>query len=203
MMGAVTFLPFLPMLPTQILFNNFLYDVSQMTLPTDAVDEDELLRPAHWDLKFIRNYMIVFGFMSSIFDFLTFWLLYYFYHLNEHQFQTGWLIESFATQVFVIYVIRTKKIPFIQSRPSRPLLLTTMLAVCFVWLVPFTPIAAYLNLQQLPVEILGIIMGFVVTYLLLTQLVKSIFYKFYFRNKVVKKVMPLQIVSTPSNLSIV
>jgi Mg2+-importing ATPase len=141
MMGAVTFLPFLPLLPIQILFNNFLYDISQMTLPTDAVDDDQLLRPAHWDLKFIRNYMIVFGFMSSIFDFLTFGLLYFVYHLNESQFQTGWLIESFATQVFVIYVIRTKKIPFIQSRPSRALFLTTFAAVIFVWLIPYTSLA--------------------------------------------------------------
>jgi len=194
MMGAVTFLPFLPMLPTQILFNNFLYDASQLTLPSDAVDEDELLRPAHWDLKFIRNYMIVFGFMSSIFDFLTFWLLYYVYHLSEHQFQSGWLIESFATQVFVIYIIRTKKIPFLQSRPSRALFISTFLAVCFVWLVPFTYLGTLLQLEPLPFMIMGIIAGYVVVYMVLVQIVKVIFYKVYFRKKkIVPRILPAQV----------
>lgn len=195
MMGAVTFLPFLPMLPIQILFNNFFYDISQMTLPTDEVDSDELLRPAHWDLKFIRNYMIVFGLASSLFDFLTFGLLYFFYHLGEHQFQTGWLMESFATQVFVIYIIRTKKIPFFQSQPSRPLFITTFLAVIFIWMVQFTPLAAWLKLEQLPLQIMAILAVFVVFYLGLVQVVKTFFYKIYFRNKVVTKVLPVQIAS--------
>jgi Mg2+-importing ATPase len=196
MMGAVTFLPFLPMLPTQILFNNFLYDVSQLTLPTDSVDEDELLRPAHWDIKFIRNYMIVFGWMSSIFDFLTFWLLYYVYHLSEHQFQSGWLIESFATQVFVIYIIRTKKIPFLQSRPSRALFISTLIAVCFVWLVPFTYLGKLLQLEPLPFMIMGIIAGYVVAYMVLVQIVKVIFYKIYFRKKkAVPRILPAQVLT--------
>lgn len=195
MMGAVTFLPFLPMLPTQILFNNFLYDLSQMTLPSDSVDQDELLQPAHWDLKFIRNYMIVFGLMSSIFDFLTFWLLYYYYHLGEHQFQTGWLIESFATQVFVIYIIRTKKIPFIQSRPSPALVYSTISAVVFVWLIQFTPLATWLKLEQLPFYIMAIIAGYVVVYLVLVQLVKTVFYKVYAKKRVIKRVLPSQVIA--------
>jgi Mg2+-importing ATPase len=195
MMGAVTFLPFLPMLPTQILFNNFMYDVSQLTIPSDSVDENDLARPAHWDLKFIRNYMIVFGLMSSIFDFLTFWLLYYVYHLGEHQFQTGWLIESFATQVFVIYVIRTKKIPFLQSRPSFALLISTILAVCVVWLIPFTFFGSLLQLEKLPLMIMGIIAGYAVVYMLLVQVVKVVFYKTYFRNRKTKRVLPAQVLS--------
>jgi P-type Mg2+ transporter len=196
MMGAVTFLPFLPMLPTQILFNNFLYDLSQLTLPSDAVDEDELLRPAHWDIKFIRNYMIVFGWISSVFDFLTFWLLYYVYHLNEHQFQSGWLIESFATQVFVIYIIRTKKIPFLQSRPSRALFLSTFAAVCFVWLIPFTYLGTLLQLEPLPLAILGVIAGYVVVYLILVQIVKVFFYKIYFKKKkLAPRVLPAQVLT--------
>jgi Mg2+-importing ATPase len=195
MMGAVTFLPFLPLLPIQILFNNFLYDISQMTLPTDAVDDDQLLHPAHWDLKFIRNYMIVFGLMSSIFDFLTFGLLYFVYHLNESQFQTGWLIESFATQVFVIYVIRTKKFPFIQSRPSRALFLTTFAAVIFVWLIPFTGLAGLLKLEQLPAVILAIIAGYVAVYLFLVEIVKHIFYRAYSKKQGVAPVsLPAQTV---------
>ena len=178
MMGAVVFLPFLPMLPSQVLFNNFVYDSSQFSLPSDAVDEDELLRPTHWNLKFIRKYMIVFGLVSSIFDFLTFFLLYFVYHLQEHQFQTGWLIESIATQTFVIYVIRTKKIPFLESRPSWALFITTFLAVSFVWLVPFTPLGKMLSLERLPFFIMAIIMGYVLAYLFLTEIVKRIFYRF-------------------------
>ncbi|MEI8361468.1 MAG: magnesium-translocating P-type ATPase [bacterium] len=195
MMGAVTFLPFLPMLPTQILLNNFLYDLSQMTLPTDTVDADDLLRPAHWDLKFIRTYMLVFGLMSSIFDFLTFWLLYFVYNLGEAQFQTGWLIESFATQVFVIYIIRTKKIPFIQSRPSKSLVFSTVAAVILVWSIQFTPLAVFLKLQALPAPILGIIVGYVLAYLFLVQVVKSLFYKIYFRNKSAVTIVEPQIIN--------
>lgn len=179
MMGAATFLPFLPMRPSQILFNNFLYDISQMSLPTDAVDDDDLLKPAHWNLKFIRAYMVVFGGLSSIFDFLTFGLLYYIYHLGEAQFQTGWLIESFATQVFVIYIIRTKKIPFIQSRPSKPLFITTFIAVVIVWVLQFTPVAQLLYLEALPSKIMLIIASYVVAYLVLVELVKHVFYRFY------------------------
>lgn len=182
MMAAVTFLPFLPMLPGQILFNNFVYDVSQFSLPTDKVDEDELLKPAHWDLKFIRKYMMVFGWVSSVFDFLTFVLLFYVYHLSEHQFQTGWLIESIATQTLVIYVIRTKKIPFLQSSPSKPLLITTLLAVSFVWLIPFTFLGRMLELERLPLYIMGIIFSYVLIYLVLVEVVKRIFYKCHNRS---------------------
>jgi len=180
MMGAVTFLPFLPLLPGQILFNNFIYDVSQFSLPSDSVDEDELVRPAHWDLKFIKKYMIVFGLVSSIFDFLTFFFLYFVYHLSEHAFQTGWLIESIATQTFVIYIIRTKKIPFLQSRPSRALLITTFLAVLAVWLTPFTFLGEMLRLERLPGKVMLVISGFVVIYLILVEIIKRIFYKWHF-----------------------
>ncbi|MBU4217264.1 magnesium-translocating P-type ATPase [Candidatus Parcubacteria bacterium] len=182
MMGAVTFLPFLPMLPAQILFNNFVYDSSQFSLPTDDVDADELLKPAHWDLKFIRKYMIVFGSVSSIFDFLTFYLLYYVYHLTEHQFQTGWFIESIATQILVIYIIRTKKIPFLQSRPSRALFITTFTAVVISWLVQFTPFGVMMQLERLPLNIMMIIASYVFVYLVLVEFVKRIFYRMHFRS---------------------
>jgi Mg2+-importing ATPase len=177
MMGAVTFLPFLPLLPGQVLFNNFVYDISQLTLPSDEVDADELLKPTHWDLSFLRKYMIVFGLTSSLFDFFTFFLLYFLYHLPEHQFQTGWLIESIATQTFVIYVIRTKRIPFLQSKPSKALLVSTLLGVLLIWLVPFTFAGKMLELQPLPYSIMAIIFGYVIIYLLLVQIIKVIFYK--------------------------
>ncbi len=179
MMGAVMFLPFLPMLPGQILFNNYVYDISQFSLSTDAVDEDDLRRPAHWDLGFIRRYMTVFGLVSSAFDFLTFYMLFFVYHLSEHQFQTGWLLESFATQALVIYVIRTKKAPFFQSSPSRPLFWATLAAVGLVWLVPFTPLGTLMSLEVLPLPILGVIVGYVAVYLALVEAVKHLFYRRY------------------------
>ncbi|NTU98518.1 magnesium-translocating P-type ATPase, partial [Candidatus Falkowbacteria bacterium] len=183
MMGAVTFLPFLPMLPAQILFNNLLYDMSQFALPSDAVDEDELLRPAHWDLKFIRKYMIVFGLISSIFDFLTFYLLYYVYSLGQHEFQTGWLIESIATQVFVVYIIRTKKLPFVQSRPSRALLLSTIAVVAIAWGAQYTILGEWMQLARLRFDIMLVIASYVLVYLGLVEVAKRIFYYFHFRKK--------------------
>ncbi len=181
MMGAVTFLPFLPMLPAQVLFNNLIYDFSQFSLPTDAVDEDDLRKPAHWDLAFIRKYMTVFGLISSAFDFLTFYLLYFVYRLTEHQFQTGWFIESIATQVFVIYIIRTKKTPFLQSRPSRALFLTTFFAVVFAWCIQYTPLGAMLQFDRLPMYIMVIIASYVLVYLGLVEVAKKIFYKLHNR----------------------
>jgi len=188
MMGASIFLPFLPMLPTQILFNNFIYDVSQLSLPSDKVDEDELLKPAHWDFKFMRSYMIVFGLMSSIFDFLTFYLLFFYFHLGEHQFQNGWFIESIATQIFVIYIIRTKKIPFFQSRPSRALFATTFLAVVFAWIVQFTFLGKLMNFDRLPLYIMAIIASYVLIYLVLVEIAKRLFYYYHGKKRVVVNV---------------
>lgn len=181
MMGASAFLPFLPMLPAQILFNNFLYDTSQLSLPSDSVDADELLKPAHWDFKFIKSYMMVFGLISSVFDFLTFYLLYFVYNLSEHQFQTGWFIESIATQVFVIYIIRTKKIPFLQSLPSKALFVSTFAAVAFAWIVPFTFLGQLMQFDRLPLFIIAIIVGYVFVYLILVEIGKRVFYHYYNR----------------------
>lgn len=181
MMGAVAFLPFLPMLPAQVLFNNLIYDFSQLSLPTDSVDAEDLRKPAHWDLPFIRKYMTVFGLISSAFDFLTFYLLFYVYSLTEHQFQTGWFIESIATQVFVIYIIRTKKVPFLQSRPSKALFLTTFFAVIFAWSVQFTPLGRMLQFDALPAYIMIIIASYALVYLGLVEAAKRIFYKMHNR----------------------
>ena len=189
MMGASIFLPFLPMLPTQILFNNFIYDVSQLSLPSDRVDEDELLKPAHWDFKFMRSYMIVFGLISSIFDFLTFYLLFFYFHLGEHQFQNGWFIESIATQIFVIYIIRTKKIPFLQSRPSRALFATTFLAVVFAWVVQFTFLGKLMNFDILPLNIMAIIASYVLIYLVIVEIAKRTFYHYHGKKKVAPEIL--------------
>lgn len=178
MMGASVMLPFLPMLPTQVLLNNFLYDCSQLSLPSDNVDAEDVRRPTKWDFKFIRRYMLTFGLISSVFDFATFYLLYRVFSMAGSAFQTGWFIESIATQVLVIYIIRTKKIPFLQSKPSLLLFFNTVLAVVIAWILPFTPFAKVLSFHPLPWPILLSIIGLVLIYLVLVEIGKRIFYHF-------------------------
>jgi len=178
-LGAVLFLPFLPMLPIHILLNNLLYDASQMMLPEDYVDEEETSSPRRWDMHFVRSFMYVFGFISSIFDFLTFGVLYYVFQATPIMFQTGWFIESLATQTLIIHVIRTKKIPFIQSMPHPLLLASTFGIVIFGWLIPYTPLGAFFKLAPLPVPILLSIVGIVLLYLVTVEVGKRIFYKYY------------------------
>jgi Mg2+-importing ATPase len=121
--GASLFLAFLPLLPFQILLNNLLYDTGQLAIPTDNVDPETLARPAAWDIKFVRQFLYVFGPLSSVFDFITFWLLLSPLHAGPTEFRTGWFVESIATQTLIIYVIRTRRTPFFRSRPSLPMLL--------------------------------------------------------------------------------
>lgn len=181
MIGASVMLPFLPMLPSQILLNNFLYDVSQLTISSDKVDGDDIKFPPKWDIKFIKKYMLVFGLVSSIFDFVTFWLLYYVFHFSEAQFQTGWFIESIATQVLVIYIIRTKKLPFFQSSPSALLFFNALTSVIIAWVIPFTFMGVLFKFEALPVQAALFIAGVVMLYLLIVELVKRMFYKWQFR----------------------
>ncbi len=171
MMGASLILPFLPMLPPQILLNNFLYDTSQLTLATDAVDKNLVKKPPRWDIKFVKKFMIVFGPISSVFDFATFGLLLLVFRLSESQFQTGWFIESLATQVFVIYVIRTRLVPFLESRPSKPLFLNTIFAVAVGWLIPFIGLGAFFAFTPLPLPVLLGIAGIVIVYLAVTEVI--------------------------------
>ena len=170
------FIPFLPMLPSQILLNNFLYDSSQVTLPTDSVDDHDVKTPPKWDLSLLKRFMLVFGLLSSAFDFVTFGILYFGFNLSERQFQTGWFIESLATQVFVIYVIRTKKIPFLQSTPSPLLLATTLVAVLIGWVIPFTSLGDYFLFGALPLHVLASITLIIVAYLVAVEFAKRIFY---------------------------
>jgi len=149
MAGASVFLPFLPMLPTQILLNNFLYDLAQISIPTDHVDESFLRKPQHWDVKLIRNFMIFIGPISSIFDFLTFYVLLRYFHAPEAEFHTGWFVESLATQTLVLFIIRTAGNPF-KSRPSLPLAATTIAIVAIGVVLPFTPLGALLGFVPLP-----------------------------------------------------
>jgi Mg2+-importing ATPase len=179
MTGASLFLPFLPMLPAQILLNNFLYDVSQVAIPTDNVDQDLLETPRPWDIKFIKQFIIYFGPVSSLFDFITFIVMIYVFHASQSMFHTGWFVESLLTQTFVVYIIRTRKIPFLESRPSKALLFTTLAIVLFGVLLPYLPIAGYLGFDPLPALFFVILAVIAFTYLLLTQLIKVWFTKKY------------------------
>ncbi len=175
--GAIFYLPFLPMLPVQILLNNFIYDVSQITISSDTVDDDWIRSPKKWNLKRIKKFMYTFGFISSIFDFLTFFVLYSFFHANASVFQTGWFLESLATQTLVIHVIRTHKIPFLQSRASGWLLASTFLCLTIGWIIPYTPIGAFFHFSPMPLSILGVIAGLVFVYLVIVEIAKRIFYR--------------------------
>ncbi|PFG73217.1 magnesium-translocating P-type ATPase [Tepidiforma thermophila] len=170
--GASLFLDFLPMLPTQILLNNFLYDVSELTIPTDAVDEELTRRPAHWDLRSISRAMVVFGPVSSVFDYLTFALMLGVFNAGETRFQSGWFVESLCTQTLVIFVLRTHRVPFWRSRPSLPLLATTLGCVAVAAFIPYSPAAGALNFEPLPGRFLLALGGMVVTYLALVELAK-------------------------------
>jgi Mg2+-importing ATPase len=175
--GGSLVLSFLPMLPTQILLNNFLYDVSEMTIPTDQVDEELLQRPAHWDMSFIRRFMLVFGPISSAYDFMTFGVMVWVFHADETLFHTGWFVESLATQTLVIFVIRTRRTPFFRSRPSLPLAATTLMCVIVGVAIPFSPLADTLGFDALPLDFFAILGLMVLTYLGIVEFGKSRFFR--------------------------
>jgi P-type Mg2+ transporter len=171
MAGAYVFLPFLPMLPAQILLNTFLYDLSQVTIPTDHVDASYIRKPQHWDIKLIRNFMLFIGPVSSIFDFLTFFVMLRVFNAGAVLFHTGWFVESLATQTLVLFIIRTAGSP-LRSRPSLPLTLTTLLIVAVGCVLPYTPLAGPLGFTPLPILYFLFLAGMVVSYLLLVEVVK-------------------------------
>src|ERR1039457_3454036 len=177
MAAASLFLPFLPMLPSQILLNNFLYDVSQVSIPSDNVDPAMVQKPKRWQIGFIRQFMAIIGPISSIYDFLTFGVLLWVFHAstNESLFHTGWFVESLATQTLVVFVIRTAANP-LKSRPSRPLLISVLAIVTLATVLPYTPLGKLLRFTPLPVSLLAAIAFLAVTYLFVVQAVKSWFY---------------------------
>jgi P-type Mg2+ transporter len=174
--GASLFLSFLPMLPSQILLNNLLYDAGQLAIPTDRVDPEVLARPAAWDIGFVRRFMSVFGPVSSIFDFLTFFVMLRVLHASHSEFRSGWFVESLATQTLVVYVIRTRRVPFFRSRPSLPMFITPMTCALVGAVLPFTPLAGFLGFATLPISFFLILLGMIATYLLLVEIVKRRFY---------------------------
>ncbi len=176
MAGAALVLPFLPMLPLQILLNNFLYDVSEIPIPLDSVDADYLSRPRHWNMNFIRNFMMVVGPVSSLFDFLTFFVLLRVLHADEALFHTGWFVESLATQVLVIFIIRTRGNPW-HSRPSLVLTVTSLTVVAVAILLPITPLGVHLGFVPPPFKFFPILAAMVVVYLVTVEAVKRWFYR--------------------------
>jgi Mg2+-importing ATPase len=178
MAAASLFLPFLPMLPTQILLNNFLYDTSQVSIPGDNVDPALLHRPKRWQISFIRQFMMIIGPISSIYDFLTFAVLLWVFHAstNAALFRTGWFVESLATQTLVVFVIRTAANP-LKSRPSRTLFISVLAVVVIAAVLPYTVVGRILRFTPLPASLLGAIAFLAVTYLLVVQAVKSWFYR--------------------------
>ncbi|MCJ7699118.1 magnesium-translocating P-type ATPase, partial [Candidatus Bathyarchaeota archaeon] len=177
--AASVFLPFLPMLPMQILFMNLLYDVANMTLPTDNVDEEYIKSPKHWDIGFVRKYTLFFGPFSSLYDFLTYGIMLFIFGAatNPALFQSGWFVESFWTEVLVIFVIRTRRIPFFTSRPGKWLIVLTLACVAFGTILPFTILGSYLGFTALPLEYWALLVLMVATYLLLVDAGKVFFYK--------------------------
>jgi Mg2+-importing ATPase len=176
-LGASIILPFLPMAPLQVLTNNLLYDFSQAAIPTDSVDPEYLAEPRRWEIGNITRFMIFIGPMSSIFDYATYFTMLYVFHAwhDPALFQTGWFVESLLTQTLIIHIIRTAKIPFIQSRASLPLIATTIVVCAIGIALPFSPLGGALGFRPLPLLYWPIIAGFLLSYSVLTHLVKTWF----------------------------
>jgi Mg2+-importing ATPase len=174
--AASAVLSFLPMLPSQILLNNLLYDSSQLAIPTDNVDAEQLHAPSHWNIGFIRRFMLTFGPISSLFDFLTFGLMLGILHAGPVEFRTGWFVESLATQTLIIFAIRTRQVPFFRSRPSGVLTLTTLAVVGIGVVLTVSPWAHKLGFTTLPWQFYLALVVMTVTYLILVEVTKKVFF---------------------------
>lgn len=181
MLGASIFIPFLPMLPIQILLQNLLYDISQTAIPWDKMDEEFIAKPKVWDASDISRFMCIMGPVSSIFDYVLFAVMWFVFKANtpEHQclFQTGWFVEGLLTQTLIVHVIRTRKVPFIQSWATAPLTAMTSLIMVIGIILPFTPFAAGLKMMPLPLSYFPILICILFGYCLLSQLVKVLYIK--------------------------
>jgi Mg2+-importing ATPase len=176
MAGVSLFLPFLPLLPKQILFMNLMTDIPEMTIATDSVDKEMIDYPRRWDIKAIRKFMIIFGIVSSVFDYLTFGVLLLILHATQVQFRTGWFLESVISASLIVLVIRSRR-PSYKSRPGKYLLLATLSIVVVTLIVPFTPFAGILGFSPLPISILLFIGLIILLYVIAAELTKKVFYK--------------------------
>jgi Mg2+-importing ATPase len=176
--GASALLPFVPMAPIQVLTNNLLYDFSQVPIPTDNVDAEQIARPRPWDISAIAKFILVIGPISSIFDYSTYALMYFVFGAktpaHASLFQTGWFVESIMTQTLIIHVIRTSKIPFLQSRASTPLVITTFAIIAFAIWLPSSPLGPALGLVELPATYWPFLVLTLFAYMILTQIVKAV-----------------------------
>jgi len=176
MAGASLFLPFLPLLPKQILLTNVLTDIPEMTIATDHVDSELLDRPRRWDIPFIRRFMLTFGLVSSFFDYLTFGILLFLLHATTAQFRTGWFVESVLSASLIVLVIRTRR-PCVTSRPSAPLLWSTLLIALVTILLPITPMGSFLGFEPLPAVFWVALLGILLAYVAAAELAKTFFYR--------------------------
>jgi P-type Mg2+ transporter len=177
MAGASLILPFLPLLPKQVLLTNLMTDFPEMNIATDSVDKEMVAIPRRWNIKFIRSFMITFGLVSSIFDYLTFGVLLYVLHAKPAEFRTGWFVESVISASLIVLVIRTRKF-FIRSKPGKALLIATITVVAATMSLPFTPLAALMGFVTLPIKFILFLAMIIVTYFGTTELAKHYFYKY-------------------------
>jgi Mg2+-importing ATPase len=175
---ASAFLPFLPMLPLHLLIQNLMYDVSQVAIPFDNVDEEQIQKPQRWNPADLGRFMLFFGPISSIFDILTFCVMWFVFKANVPEaqtlFQSGWFVVGLLSQTLIVHMIRTRRIPFIQSRAAWPLIVMTGLVMVMGIALPFSPLAGYLQLQALPLSYFPWLVGILAGYMVLTQMVKVI-----------------------------
>jgi Mg2+-importing ATPase len=182
-LGASVLLPFLPMSPIQLLLQNLLYDLSQLTIPFDKVDQSFILKPRQWDPKGLARFMVFIGPISSIFDYVTFAVLWYVFHANTPAhtafFQTGWFLEGLFSQTLIVHLIRTEKIPFIQSFPALPLLISTLMIMFLGLIIPYTFIGTSLSLIPMPASYFYWLFPILLAYCLLTQTIKILFIRLF------------------------
>jgi Mg2+-importing ATPase len=182
-LGASIFVPFLPMLPVQILANNLLYDIGQTAIPTDAVDPERISTPRQWDIKELSRFVLFIGPCSSLFDYTTFFIMLYVFKCwdistpaaaahSASLFQTGWFVESLLTQTLIIHIIRTNKVPFLQSNASTFVLVMSIIITAVGITIPFTPVGTYLGFTPLPMLYWPLLAATLIAYVVLTQLVK-------------------------------
>jgi Mg2+-importing ATPase len=182
MAGASLFLPFLPLLPKQILLTNLMTDFPGITIASDAVDEEWIKKPRKWDIAFIKRFMVVFGLVSSLFDYLTFGALIYYLKAAETEFQTGWFIESVVSATMIVLVVRTRR-PFFQSKTGKYLSGTTILVAAFAFFIPWLPFASDLGFAPLPFRFYIVLLGIITLYLFCAEILKHWFYKWMGQGK--------------------
>jgi P-type Mg2+ transporter len=175
MAGASLFLPFLPLLPKQILLTNLLTDLPEINISTDTVDKELVAEPRRWDIAFIRRFMVTFGILSSVFDFLTFGALLFVLHSSPEQFRTGWFVESVISASSIVLVIRTRK-PFYRSKPGKALLWSTLAVIALVLILPYTPLGGILGFTPLPLIFFPVLAIILLCYILATEVAKHLFY---------------------------